>query len=86
MGNEGVASPGTRSCTDAEITRGIVCRNEAFALTTANEGNRDFTATIAWTILIFGSVKPGTSGRGYKRLGSQVTGECFAAPCRLSRC
>src|SRR5260370_5695538 len=32
------------------------------------------------------SVKPRTSGRGYKRLGSHVTGDSFAAQCTLSRC
>jgi hypothetical protein len=32
---------------------------------------------------ILGSVKPCSSGRGYKRLGSHVTGESFAAQCRF---
>jgi hypothetical protein len=35
---------------------------------------------------ILGSVKPRSSGRKYKRLGSHVTGESFAAQCRFSRC
>jgi hypothetical protein len=34
---------------------------------------------------ILGSVKPRSSG-GYKRLGSHVTGESFAAQCTFSRC
>jgi Protein of unknown function (DUF1003) len=34
---------------------------------------------------ILGSVKPRSSGRGYKRLGSHVIGESFAAQCKLSR-
>ncbi len=36
--------------------------------------------------IILVSVKPRTSGRGYKRLGSHVTGDSFAAQCTLSRC
>src|ERR1700721_1215697 len=35
---------------------------------------------------ILGSVKPRSSGRGYKRLGSHVTGESFAAQCTFSSC
>jgi hypothetical protein len=31
-------------------------------------------------------VKVRSSGRGYKRLGSHVTGESFAAQCTFSRC
>ncbi|HWO39380.1 MAG TPA: DUF4386 domain-containing protein, partial [Candidatus Acidoferrum sp.] len=33
--------------------------------------------------IILGSVKPRSSGRGYKRLGSHVTGESFAAQCHV---
>jgi hypothetical protein len=33
--------------------------------------------------IILGSVKPRSSGRGYKRLGSHVTGESFAAQCTV---
>jgi tetratricopeptide (TPR) repeat protein len=35
---------------------------------------------------ILGSAKPRSSGRGYKRLGSHVTGESFATQSRFSRC
>jgi deazaflavin-dependent oxidoreductase (nitroreductase family) len=39
-----------------------------------------------FSTIILGSVKPRSSGRGYKRLGSHVTGESFAAQCTFSRC
>ena len=38
---------------------------------------------MCYALFILGSVKPRSSGRGYKRLGSHVTGESFAAQCTV---